>query len=172
MRGRAVQSVIALMVAAVAGGCGQAVDPPTNTSATAATPAATAAPAAAPVMAGESTAQAIAERRSELRVQIDAAEAEQAQLQSEKLRIAALVQSHQAEGASQLAALKARSKTLQGQSAQSQDAFAEQARNQLESALMLDQEYRNQLDAVEQRLDTNRSRLDELRAELQSLETP
>lgn len=107
-----------------------------------------------------------------MQARIEAARAELAQLQSEKLRIAALVESHQAEGEAQLAALKAQAKALQEQSAGSQDAFAERARNQMEDALMLDQEYRGQLDAVEKQLDASESRLSDLKAELKALGTP
>lgn len=174
MRDRSVQLLMALIVVAGAGGCGQDADSPANSPATAANEsAAVDGPAAAgPSTATEPAVQDIAQRRSELQARIDAAQAEQAQLQSEKLRIAALVESHQAEGEAQLAALKAQARALQEQSAGSQDAFAERARNQMEDALMLDQEYRGQLAAVEKQLDTSESRLRDLEAQLKALGTP
>jgi DNA repair exonuclease SbcCD ATPase subunit len=90
--------------------------------------------------------------------------------------VSALVQSHQHDSEQKLAALKAEFTALQERqagSAQSlsRDQFAERARNDLEAALSLDQEYLAQLGEIQRKLHEADAHVGELRAELRALET-
>lgn len=120
--------------------------------------------------------EASSRRRSELQAQIEAVQSQQVTLQQEHARVSALVQSHQSDSEQKLAALKAEFTALQEResgSAQSpsRDQFAERARNDLEAALSLDQEYLAQLGEVQTKLNEADLHLGELRSELGALET-
>ena len=120
--------------------------------------------------------EAASRRRSELQAQIEAAQSQRVTLQQEHARVSALVQSHQHDSEQKLAALKAEFTALQGRqagSAQSlsRDQFAERARNDLEAALSLDQEYLVQLGEIQRKLHEADAHVGELRAELRALET-
>jgi chromosome segregation ATPase len=120
--------------------------------------------------------EAVPRRRSELQAQIEAVQSQRVTLQQEHARVSALVQSHQNDSERKLAALKAEFKALQereagGAQSPSGDQFAERARNDLEAALSLDQEYLAQLGEVQKKLNETDSHLGELRSELEALET-
>lgn len=135
---------------------------------------------AAQVQASDASAQtdeeAASRRRSELQAQIEAVQSQRVTLQQEHARVSALVQSHQSDSEQRLAALKAEFTALQEREAgsaqsPSRDQFAERARNDLEAALSLDQEYLAQLGEVQRKLNEADAHLGELRAELGALET-
>jgi chromosome segregation ATPase len=127
--------------------------------------------------AGSRTDEAAASRRrSELRSQIEAVKSQRVTLQQEHARVSGLVQSHQADSEQKLAALKAEFTALQGREAgsaqsPSRDQFAERARNDLEAALSLDQEYLAQLSEVQKEIGEADAHLGELRSELRALDT-
>jgi chromosome segregation ATPase len=123
----------------------------------------------------KSNAEADELHRDELEAQIAALESERNQLQLDRTRIAALVQSHQSEGETRLATFKEELRALQSratrdpQASHELDRFAERARNDLEQSLLLDQEYQSQLSTVTKELSATESRLQELHAAVQAL---
>lgn len=106
---------------------------------------------------------------NDVQVQLAAVQAERGELLVERDRIARLLASHQAEGEQRLATLKKQWTAFDGGSATSSDQaltrerFAERARVEMENALMMDQEYRAQLQETENRLEQAEQRMHELR---------
>lgn len=116
--------------------------------------------------AGEPTREQVT---NDVQVQLAAVQAERGELLSERDRIARLLASHQAEGEQRLAALRKQWTAFDGGSAENSDQalmrerFAERARVEMENALMMDQEYRAQLQETENKLQQAEQRMRELR---------
>ncbi len=112
----------------------------------------------------EAEATEVAARQAELA----AIQSQHAALRIERERISTLLESHQAEGEKKLAALKAQWKEFDGAArnnsdqAASREEFAERARVEMESALMMDQEYRAQLQETDDKLRESQKRMREL----------
>lgn len=113
----------------------------------------------------------------ELRTQIFTLQSQYDALRIERDRIAGQVESHQAEGEKKLAALKAQWSALDRKSASdpseiaARERFAESARVEMESALMMDDEYRAQLRDTDEKLRQMQQQLSELRTHEAKLET-
>lgn len=87
-------------------------------------------------------------------------EAELAALRIERDRLAGQVDTHQIDGERRLAELKRQWKSTGGSE---RERFAEAARNEMESALMMDEEYRAQLQEADEKLQRTERELRELR---------
>lgn len=74
--------------------------------------------------------------------------------------MAGQVTAHQADGEKRLAELKAQWSSVDGGS---RDRLAESARNEMESALMMDEEYRAQLQEADEKLQRTERELREVR---------
>ena len=128
-------------------------------------------PMAAAPRSDASRTAALTTDRAALDAQMFALQAEQRALQLEHDRLAQQVESHQAEGAKKLAQLKSQWQSFNGKpSGQSGDVssrerFAEQARVEMESALMMDQDYRARLAETENKLQAMEQKLQSLRRE-------
>jgi hypothetical protein len=86
----------------------------------------------------------------------------------ERDRIERLLESHQAEGEQRLASLKKQWAAFDASSASedrehARERFAERARVEMESALMMDEEYRAQLQVTNEKLRQAEERMRELR---------
>jgi hypothetical protein len=90
---------------------------------------------------------------AELQVQLDA-------LRIERDRLAGQVDTHQNDGEKRLAELKGQWKNAAGSE---REQFAEAARHEMESALMLDEEYRAQLQEAEEKMQRTEHELRDLR---------
>jgi hypothetical protein len=105
-----------------------------------------------------------------LHAEIAAAQSQERTLLIERDRIARLVESHQLTGEQRLAALKEQLQSFDGKRSSDPDAaaarerFAERARVEMESALMMDEEYRAQLQEAEEKLRQTQQQLRQLRA--------
>lgn len=105
----------------------------------------------------------------EVRTQIFAVQSQYDALRIERDRLAGQVASHQAEGEKKLAALKAQWSAFDAKSGAgssdpaARERFAESARVEMESALMMDDEYLSQLQEADEKLRETQEQLNELR---------
>lgn len=97
--------------------------------------------------------QQLQTRRAALQGEYDA-------LRIERDRLADRVGAHQADGERRLAELKSQLQSVDGAA---RDGFAERARNEMESALMMDEEYRAQLQQADEELQRTERELRDLR---------
>jgi glucose/arabinose dehydrogenase len=112
----------------------------------------------------------VVQRRAALEQQIEAAQMQQTKLAAERERLANLVSTHQARGEAKLAEFKAQLKDADTDGAgDAREQLAERARNELETALMTDQEYQVQLAEAEQKVADGAANLSKLKTELASL---
>jgi DNA repair exonuclease SbcCD ATPase subunit len=126
---------------------------------------------AAPSMNNVKEREQIAQARGleELQAELLALRSQHDALQIERDRLAGQIESHQAEGEKKLAALKAQWSALEDRTASdpgaaaTRERFAESARVEMESALMMDQEYRARLEEIEGKLQETKQRLRTLR---------
>jgi hypothetical protein len=112
------------------------------------------------------TAKGQGVKAQSLQAELAAVQSQQAALQVERDRIARLLESHQAVGDEKLVALKkqwsAISVSASSAQAATREQFAERARIEMESALMMDQEYRAQLQETDDKLHHMQQRMREL----------
>jgi chromosome segregation ATPase len=114
-------------------------------------------------------------RMSELDANLTATQSQHDQFKLQQTRLIAQIDAHQTDSAANLARLKTELATKQARAAENKtpatdlDQFNDAARNQLEQALALDQEYISQLNAINSELQQLGDQMDAMRKELASL---
>jgi chromosome segregation ATPase len=160
------------MALIVVAGCEQSMQPETTTSRTAPAPSpvktiAATGPSDIPQREQEAPVRGFADLQAELA----ALQSDQGALQIERDRLTGQLESHQAEGQKRLAELKRQWNALGDTGgavagdAAARERFAERARVEMESALMMDQEYRAQLEETDGKLRDLQQKMNSLRQE-------
>jgi septal ring factor EnvC (AmiA/AmiB activator) len=122
--------------------------------------------------------QAKARGVEDLQVELAALQSQHDALQIERDQLSGQIESHQAEGEKKLATLRAQWSALEDKPASApgeaaaRERFAESARVEMESALMMDQEYRAHLEETEGKLRETKQMLRALREQQASAAKP
>jgi chromosome segregation ATPase len=171
-------AILAIPILAIAilisGGCGQSLDAQPDKHSDARNTIAGMSPIESRSAVGMNDAtqrehQAMARGVADLQVELVALQSQHDALQIERDQLAGRIESHQAEGEKKLATLRAQWSALEDKPASdpsdaaARERFAESARVEMESALMMDQEYRAHLEETDGKLRETQQRLRALR---------